>query len=112
MEASVREFINALKKSQLAGVKLKLPKVSMFKLNVGTDNLSSLYVRKAYVDIYNLINKFVLQGRTRFCLLGNSGVGKTCFQNYLLYRLLNDGKQALIGCHGRYFFVGDKYVNQ
>ncbi|GBC06854.1 hypothetical protein RclHR1_00710005 [Rhizophagus clarus] len=55
---------------------------------------SSLYVRKAYVELYDLIAKYgsvkAPNLKHKFLLTGTSGVGKSCFMIYLLIRIMRE----------------------
>lgn len=57
-------------------------------------NSPLLYIRSQYVSLYELlINTSTVEGpdkRNKFILDGNSGVGKTCFIYYFMYRLYKD----------------------
>jgi len=56
---------------------------------------TSLYIRESYKEIYTIINNMCTQ-KSRFLLLGNPGIGKSCFLIYMLYRLLAEKKTVVL----------------
>jgi len=53
-----------------------------------------LFIRESYTEIYKII--FTSTDYSRFLLLGNPGIGKSCFLIYLLYRLLLERQTVVL----------------
>lgn len=76
-------------------------------------NVISIYVRKAYRDLYRLIYSDTYLHRP-ILILGSPGIGKTVFALYILYRALKDGQTVLFHSgavtHLQYIFDPTKRV--
>ncbi|KAI3644083.1 hypothetical protein MP228_010247 [Amoeboaphelidium protococcarum] len=54
------------------------------------DKIFKLFVRKCYVDVFDLLMENVAVGREHFGISGTPGIGKSQFFLYILYRVMND----------------------
>ena len=59
-------------------------------------NPSSLYVRRCYQELSDLVMSAVKHGSRGYAILGNPGIGKTFFAFYMLWRLRKDSPKAVI----------------
>jgi hypothetical protein len=58
---------------------------------------TQLYIREEYTSITKLIESAIATKEfSRFLILGNAGIGKTYYLNYLYYYLSNAGKRVII----------------
>ena len=85
----VEKFYAALKNAEVTDF-LTLPDEATF---LGDPSLpSSLFIRKAYKDLHNLIHTNEKHSKDSALVLGNPGIGKSYFSYYELYRLLQQLK--------------------
>ncbi|KAJ3497409.1 hypothetical protein NLJ89_g10352 [Agrocybe chaxingu] len=70
-------------------------------------SLSSILVRKSYVEIFNQVWARALssQGLTGVLITGQPGIGKTLFQYYLLVRLLQQKQLVLFSLDGEWLYL-------
>jgi hypothetical protein len=54
------------------------------------DEIKKLYVRKCYEGVFDLLLEHIDHGRKSFAISGTSGIGKSLFFVYILYRLMKD----------------------
>jgi len=83
IEKDVTDFWNNLSSVKETNNSLLLP--SGTKWIPGATN--RLFVRQCYQDVFDLICKKRDQGKTRFIISGNPGIGKTYFLAYLIFQL-------------------------
>ena len=57
-----------------------------------------LFVRQAYRDLYERMGRSINEGRRRFLILGNPGIGKTYFNYFLLEKLKRKGVRDIVLC--------------
>ena len=76
------------RKLELKGSFLDVPEVVQF---TGCD---SLYIREAYTELHDLINKAENE-KMHVVITGTPGIGKSLFAVYVLYRALKEGRDVL-----------------